>query len=64
MAMRLASPGAEAKADLTPETINRECAGATDTDDFGNEFELCPDNDHGHLYLNGWCVHCHREECK
>lgn len=50
--------------------INRECAGESEFafDDQGNEYELCPENDHGHLWFRaegeprGYCVHCHCEE--
>lgn len=47
---------------LTVETVKRECAGPQEFDDQGNEFERCPENDHGHLWFHGWCVHCHCEE--
>lgn len=50
--------------DVSRQTVKRECSGAADTDidDQGNEFERCPDNDHGHLYLHGWCLHCFNEK--
>lgn len=48
--------------DLTRENIKRECAGPSEieTDDQGNDFERCPDNDHGHLYHRDipYCLHC------
>lgn len=42
-------------------TLKRECPGPAELDDQGNEFEACPDSDHGHLYFHSWCVHCERE---
>ena len=50
--------------ELTRQTVKRECAGTDDLaiDDQGNEFERCAENDHGHLYFHGWCVHCNCEE--
>lgn len=49
---------------LTPQTVKRECSGSSDTDidDQGYDFETCPNHDGGHLWLHGWCVHCHSEE--
>jgi hypothetical protein len=36
--------------------------GETEVDDMGYEYELCPENDNGHLYHLGWCLHCNSEE--
>jgi hypothetical protein len=45
-----------------PDDLNRVCAGESDVDDHGAEFERCAENDHGHLYFHGWCVHCQSEQ--
>lgn len=37
-------------------------SGPQEFDDQGNAFERCQENDNGHLYFHGWCLHCHSEE--